>query len=295
MSTSDDFSTAILVPLIIFYITVFILSTVGNTWVLVTCYKTLKRRYHPFMWLLINLASADLLFTLLSLFNGIGFLWRWVGGNCTCKLQGFLLEASYTTSIITLVAISYQRLKALTDPFNVRMNSWRNKQPIKLILIWGFSLLVCSPLAYIYRVKTNENGEVVCVTTTWGNTIPQIYYSLHTTIFFVVPMLYIILTQSHIYRTLRVAPMRPTSFISRLNQRHRNAAKTLAALTTAFVICWSPFMVTRTLFYFQLASPGLGWRVSQLLIFLNAGLDPLLYGYYGTNMKSSLRRVLCHQ
>ena len=69
---------------------------------------------------ILNLATADLLFTLLSVFNMIGYLWRWVGAKYTCKLQGFFVEASYTTSIMTLETISYQRLKATTDPFSTR-------------------------------------------------------------------------------------------------------------------------------------------------------------------------------
>ncbi|XP_078356969.1 galanin receptor 2b-like [Oculina patagonica] len=296
MATSDDFSTLTVALFCAFYATVFILSTIGNTWVLATCYKTLKRRYFPFMWLLANLATADLSFTFLTVFNSVGFLWQWVGGNSTCKLQGFLLEASYTTSIITLVIVSHQRLRALTDPFNARIRSWQNREYIKLVVIWGLSLFVCSPLVYIYRVKTEEDGDVVCLTTTRGNIVLQIFYSLHTTFFFVIPLLYMIFTQSRIFRTLRtiIVPIENT-FIAKSNQRQRRFAKTLAALTIAFVFCWSPFMVTRTLIYFHMASPGFVWRVSQFLIFLNTVLDPLLYGFFGGNLKSSLRTVfLCY-
>jgi len=79
-------------------------------------------------------------------------------------------------------------------------------------------------------------------------------------------------------------------FMRKSNQRYRKAAKTLAALTIAFVLCWSPFMITR-LIYFHMVSPGVVWKASQLFIFLNAALDPLLYGSFGGNLKSSLRRV----
>ncbi len=140
-------------------------------------------------------------------------------------------------------------------------------------MILGFSLAVCSPLVYIYSVETKEDGDVVCLTTTRGNIVPQIYYSLHTTFFFVIPLLYMIFTQSRIFRALRTNSMPVSnSFISKSNQRHIKVAKTLAALTIAFVFCWSPFMITRTLIYSHLASLGLFWRVSQLSIFLNADL-----------------------
>ena len=152
MAVSDNIAAPAWVLFIAIYISVFILSTVGNTWVLLTCYKTLKRRHSPFIWLLVNLATADLLFTLLSAFNMIGYLWRWVGGNNTCKLQGFFVEASYTTSIMTLVTISYQRLKATTDPFSTREGRGFNMEYLKPVIIWGLSLLVCTPLLQIYGV-----------------------------------------------------------------------------------------------------------------------------------------------
>lgn len=293
MATSDSFPRFIVVLYSIFYGTVFIMSTVGNTWVIVTCYKTLKRRHFPLMWLVANLASADLLFTFLTILNAIGFIWRWVGGDSTCKLQGFLVEATYTTSITTLVVISYQRLKAITDPFNARISSSGTKEYMKPVIIWVLCLAVCSPLVHIYRVDALEFGYSVCVNTTWGNTGRQIYYSLHAIFFFVIPLLYMILTQTHIHRALRTRLMPLNNFfIDKTNQRHKKVAKTLAALTIAFATCWSPFMITRTLMYFHLASPGLVWRASQLLICLNAGIDPLLYGYYGGNLKSALRRIV---
>lgn len=294
MTTNDNISPLMILIFCVFYSAVFIVSIVGNIWVLVTCYKNLKRNQDfPLMWLVTNLASADLLFTFLTLFNAVSFLWRWVGGDATCKLQGFLIETSYTTSITTLVIISYQRLKAITDPFNARIGNLSNREYMKIVVIWISCLAICSPLAHIYHVETNEDGRAVCANTTWGTTGRQIYYSLHAIFFFVLPFLYMIFTQRNIFRALRtrVLPI-SDSVIVKSNNRHKKVARTLVALTTAFALCWSPFMITRTLLYFYLASPGLVWRASQLLICLNAALDPLLYGFYGGELKSTLRKVL---
>lgn len=290
MATSEGLAPFMVVIFCAFYTIIFILSTVGNVWVMVTCYKTLKRRCFPFMWLVANLASADLLFTLLTLLNAISNLWRWVGGDITCKVQGFLIETTYTTSITTLVIISYERLKVSTDPFNARIRIWPNRDYTKPVIIWVLCLTVCSPLLHIYRVETNEDGRAVCANTTWGETGRQMYYSLHAIFFFALPLLYMIFTQSRIHRALRlrVVPVE-NSFI---NRRHKKAAKTLAALTIAFVLCWSPFMITRTLIYFQVASLRFVWTSSQLLISLNAALDPILYGYYGENLKTILQTIL---
>lgn len=281
MAAVDSSSPLMLVFFCIFYTTVFILSTFGNTWVMSTCFKTLRQRYSPFKCLVANLASADLLFTLLTLLNAISYLWRWVGGDITCKVQGFLIEATYTTSITTLVVISCQRLKAITDPFNSRIRAWPSRDYYKPFIIWGLCLTVCLPLLHIYRVETYENGDVLCSNATWGTPGRQIYYSLHTIFFFAIPLFYMIFTQFQIRRALysrvKVLPM-GNSFIMNHNRRHKKVARTLAALTIAFVLCWSPFMITRTLIYFHMASFNFIWTSSQLLICLNAALDPILYG-----------------
>lgn len=294
MAASDDTPQYMVVFFIVFYSTVFLMSTVGNTWVIITCYKNLKQRHFPLMWLVANLAFADLLFTFLTILNVIAFLWRWVGGEGICKLHGFLVEATYTTSITTLVLITFQRLKAITDPFKARINSWASREYMKLAIIWFLCFTVCSPLMPIYRVVAQENGAIVCVNTKWGDIGRQIYYSIHAIFFFAIPLLYMIFTQSLIHRALqtRVVSIISNSYIARSNQRHKKVAKTLAALSVAFVLCWSPFMVIRTLIYFHLASPDLIWRAAQLLICLNAALDPILYGYYGGNLKSVLKRLV---
>ena len=293
MATSDDFSPFMQASFVIIYASVFLMSIVGNVWVITTCYKSLKRQHFPLMWLVANLAFADLLFTFLTILNVIDIFWRWLGGDGTCRLHGFLVEATYTTSITTLVVITFQRLKAVTDPFNARMNTWTRKGYVKLAIVWFLCLLVCSPLVDIYRLERRGNVHV-CVNTTWGDIGRQVYYSLHATFFFVLPFLYMIFTQTLIPRALRsrVVPAINNSFIEKSVQRHKKVAKTLMALTIAFAICWSPFMVTRTLIYFRLTTPGIVWRASQLLIFLNAALDPILYGYYGNNLKSALKRLV---
>ena len=295
MATSDGFPPVLKICFVIFYSTVFVMSSVGNTWVIIKCYKGLKRQHMPLMWLVANLAFADLLFTSLTVLSVIDFFWRWVGGNGTCRPYGFLVEATYTTSIATLMLITFQRHKAVTDPFNARVQGWARKEYIKPAIAWFLCLVVCSPLLGIYRLETRGNA-IVCVNTTWGDIGRQVYYSLHATFFFVLPFLYMILTQRIIHGALRarVVPTIRNSFIEKSTQRHKKVAKTLTALTISFAICWSPIMVTRTLINFHVASQGLVWRVSQLLIFLNAALDPILYGYYGENLCSMKKLIKCN-
>ena len=292
MASNDNFSLMV-IGFLIFYGFILITSLVGNIWVLVTCYRNLNRNRFSPMWYVANLASADLLFTFLTPFHAINFSWRWVGGDVICKLHAFLFDTSYNTSITTLVVIAYLRLKAITDPFNSRGDNFSNKEYIKIVLIWCVCLVISSPTASINKVETDEHGKLICTNTSWGSPGREIYYTVHAILFFTIPLIYMIATQGKIFRSLRanVIPM-CNSHIINTNQRHKKVAKTLAALSLAFFSCQSPFMILRVLMYYNLVSPGLVWRAAQLMILLNVALDPLLYGYYGENLKSKVRRFL---
>ena len=262
MASNDNFSLMV-IGFLIFYGFIFVISLVGNIWVLVTCYRNLNRNRFSPMWYVANLASADLLFTFLTPFHAINFSWRWVGGDVICKLHAFLFDTSYNTSITTLVVIAYLRLKAITDPFNSRSQNFSNKEYIKIVLIWSMCLVISSPTASINKVETDEHGKLICTNTSWGSTGREIYYTVHAILFFTIPLIYMIATQGKIFRSLRanVIPM-CNSHIINTNQRHKKVAKTLAALSLAFFSCQSPFMILRLLMCFNLVSPGLVWRAA---------------------------------
>lgn len=269
--------SAVAIALISFYSVVFVLSVGGNILVLRTCYREIKRR-QSINWFIANLACSDLAFTVLSILNCIDFAWTWLGGTVTCKLQGFLLEACYNTSIITLAVISFERRRAVLTPFIARTSDPDGKYK-KSIAIWIASFVIGSPLLFAYVVKVKKDGSFVCNNSSFGVLGKQVYYSFHTVFIFVVPLLYMIYAQSTIFFTLmsRVPPTE-NILIAASSLRLRKATRTLMALTMAFIICWAPFIVVRTLMYFHLMPVGYLWRGCQVLIVLNTVLDPLLYG-----------------
>ena len=280
MTAKND---GISLPVVIFgsclYFFAYAFSITGNCFVLSVCYK--RRGSSSLRWYIANLAIADLTFALLSILDIISFLWTWVGGQVTCKIQSFWIEACYTTSIMTLVLISFQRIKAVLHPFNARLSDSEGVKK-KVVALWLGSLVVCSPLLYAYQVETLDySGEIICTNRPFGDLGRQIYYSIHAVCFFIVPLMYMIYAQTAISLALRSSRR---VFPTQNMNRHRKVAKTLAALTVAFIICWSPFIIVRTLIYFHMLGEGHVWRASQLLVMLNTVLDPILYGIYGENL-----------
>ena len=283
-------------PLVVFgltyYTLIFILSTLGNSFVLSVCYRTIKRRPSLLKWFIANLAVADLTFALLSIFDLINYVWTWVGGQVSCKLQSFSIETCYTVSMTTLVLISFERLKAVVAPFSVRLSS-RGVVYKKLIFSWVLSVVAASPLLYAYQSHTDNSGEVVCTNNAFGDLGRQIYYGIHAVCFFLVPLSYMIYAQSAIFLTLRSNVfITQNAFTTAHTRRHLKAAKPLVALTIAFAICWSTFTIVRALIYFHLIDEGYVWRLSQLLFLSNTVLDPILYGIYGGKLKPFLKRLL---
>ncbi|CAH3169727.1 unnamed protein product, partial [Porites evermanni] len=296
MAKNDGISLPLVIFGSCFYFFAYAFAITGNCFVLSVCYK--RSGSSSLRWFIGNLAIADLTFALLSILDIISFLWTWVGGQVTCKIQCFWIEACYTTSIMTLVLISFQRIKAVLHPFNARLSDAEGTKR-KVVALWLGSLVVCSPLLYAYQVVTLDlSGQIICTNRPFGDLGRQIYYSIHAVCFFIVPLVYMIYAQTAIFLALirssrRVFPTQNT-FATSYTNRHRKVAKTLAALTLAFIICWSPFMIVRTLMYFHLLSEGHVWRLSQLLVMLNTVLDPILYGIYGENLnfRQYLRRII---
>ena len=285
MATSGGFPIALVATFTCVYFLIFLSSIVGNSFVLWLCYKLKRQRESSLTCYIANLAIADVAFTVLTIFD---LMWTWVGGEISCKLQSFVIEACYSTSILTLVLISFERLKAVVDPLRVRLIT-RENMLRKLIAVRSVGAVVASPLIYAYQTQTDDTGTISCTNIVFGDLARQTYYTIHAFCFFLVPLVYMIVVQKRIFLSLRssVASNTSNTIASMRYKRHYKVAKVLAALTIAFVICWSPFMVTRTLLYFHFTNGGYVWRASQLLIDID--IDIVKYGLR-SNIIRSLRR-----
>ena len=127
---------------------------------------------------------------------------------------------------------------------------------MKLVLTWCMCLVISSPTASIDKVETNEDGKLICANTSWGSTGREIYYTVQALYFFIIPFMYMIATKDIPLPSSEVSPM-CNSHIINSNQRHKKVAKTLAALSLAFFLCQSPFMILRSPMHFNFVSHDL--------------------------------------
>ena len=82
----------------------------------------------------------------------------WPGGNGLCKIQGTLIEISYTASILTLVAISHERSRSVRSTSLARNRSVAQRT-IVIKILWIVAIVVCAPLFHGYAIK-EENGKL---------------------------------------------------------------------------------------------------------------------------------------
>ena len=279
------------------YAVVFTLAFVGNTLALITCYKTYKVTTSVLLCYIACLASADLMFTLLSIFDLVAFIGKgdWFGGNPVCKIQSFLIEACYTVSILTLVAISRERLRAVSSPVLARAQRSAERSLIPII-IWVIGIASCTPLLYAYYIKKEEDtGKSLCLNEYMGDSGRQIYYAIQAGLLFLLPLGFMIWAHIRIFVLLARHVRTRNSIMSdnREGLKQRKVTKMLAVVTLVFFICYGPFMVIRALRYYYVYNGDVIWRLGQMMIFIQAAVNPIIYCFYSKQFRFSFKDLIC--
>ena len=281
------------------YAIVFSLALIGNTLSLITCYRSYNDIKSVLPCFIASLASADLLFTVLSIFDLIAFIGDgdWFGGNAICKAQSFLIESCYTVSILTLVAISRERLRAVSSPLLARVEGSAERKLI-LVGIWVIGILTCTPLLYAYQiVEDKETGKSKCLNKQMGDKGRQIYYSIQAVLLFLVPLVFMTWAHIRIFKLLSIHERTRACLVSVPDERQglhqTKVTRMLAVVTVIFFACYGPFMVVRTLRYFYIYN-GMGiWKLSQMMIFNQAAANPIIYCFYSQQFRDTLKDFIC--
>lgn len=287
-----DISSSMKLVFYCFYVTVFSMALVGNTFALITCYKRYKVTASILLCFIASLALADLMFTLLSIFTFIAVVGEsgWFGGNTFCKVHGVLIESCYTVSVLTLVAISRERLKAVSSPFSTAAQGSTGRIFL-LVVIWMTGILTCTPLFNTYFVREDDNtGKKWCITEYMHNREGKIYYSIQAGLLFLLPLGFMSFAHIRIFQLLSYHVRSINSTIA--NKQHK-VSKMLALVTLVFFICYGTFMIIRALRYLSIYNGDAIWRFGQMMIFAQAAVNPIIYCLYSKQFRVFFKKLIC--
>ncbi|KAL9980513.1 hypothetical protein ACROYT_G009113 [Oculina patagonica] len=286
----EEFPLALIIGYVALYVVFFTVAFFGNIMALLTCYKKYRSSQSILLCYIASLATADLLFAILSTFDiAYFFLGDWPGGNPMCKIQGSLIEISYSASVLTLAAISYERSRSVTSTTLAR-NRGVEHRTIVIKILWIVSVVLCAPLFYGYATK-EENGKQLCLNTNWGDSGRQTYYILQAVLIFLCPLIFMVWAHTKILRVLQ-AHINNSQGVGSVQSKQHKVTKMLAVVTLFFFCCWSPFIMVRALRYFYVYEGDELWKLTQLIIFGNSAANPILYCFYSGQFRRSFKEII---
>uniref|UniRef100_A0A1I8N7I2 G-protein coupled receptors family 1 profile domain-containing protein n=1 Tax=Musca domestica TaxID=7370 RepID=A0A1I8N7I2_MUSDO len=284
------------------FIPVLIFGLVGN-YIIIRLIVMNRALRTPTNLIIANMAMADLLTLLIcpTMFLINDFYQNYLLGSVGCKLEGFLEGAFLITAVLNLSAVSYDRLTAIVLPSEARLTMRGAK--IVIFFTWLAGILIALPLAIYrtYKVRHWKNfTEMYCKEN--PNILPKYWYVLITVMVWLPLAIMLICYTAIFYKLDRYEKLV-------LNREHpltvsykKTVARTLFIITIVFVVLRLPFtilvimrdrIVANTESMIK-SSFRIFWYISQYLMFLNAAINPIIYGYTNDNFRRAYEQLpLC--
>ncbi|EDO48802.1 predicted protein [Nematostella vectensis] len=255
-------------------------------------------------YFILNLAISDLMALLLYLPFDLVYLensYIWPFGTFLCKFINCLSKVSVTVSGSTLVAISYDRYRAIVHSLRGRLS--QRQAMVIMACIWVYSALLQLPYAFALKLM---GRECIIDFQFWGGSeLYQINYVLGVfTPEFVIPAIAITLAYTRIVCHLKKTHKKNSqhglyqkSTMAARTRQNKKTTKVLTGLVTIYSICILPHMICVLMVIFNKSYLGsfamrLAYEFTRLLTITNSCLNPLLYGAISKSFRTDLRNFL---
>ena len=298
---SYEFHPAFLFTCMVCYFLVIAISLVGNMLVCMAICLNKGLRSSPTMSFIFSLACSDFLTACLAMpFDAESLLLNgaWKHDEILCIVWTTAYLFTVPTSMLTLVALTVDRYKALSDPLR-RFRKTKfltvKRSRVMMVFLWSYCLAFSLIPIMGWRYYPSHVMNGYC----YFNITPA-YSVLSTVLHFFLPLLVIAGIYFKIYRIamnvknchdLHEATNSSPSHMARHPtprdhgnfQRKLKATKTIAIIICALFFCWFPFSVTS--FAFSLCeqcyynTPHVQELQTALLVlgYLNSALNPFIY------------------
>ncbi|XP_078357741.1 beta-2 adrenergic receptor-like [Oculina patagonica] len=266
---------------------ILILGTIFGNILVIVAFSLYERIRTVTNYFVVSLACTDLCVALFSMPVWVAYLLTgpmWVLGAGLSRAWTMVDILVSTASIMNLMAISFDRVLCIKHPY--RHSLWMTQKKVTFIItcVWIYSLGVAVASFLIYPEPLfNLIAMVMC---------------------FCVPLLVIITAYSIVLKvalhqikqinahTPAQCPRRQRSFWKEIK-----AAKTLAVVVGAFVICWLPFVVINMIYSLcepqqcPVTKPEV-ILVTKWMHYGNSLLNPIIYTVMNRDFRKAFKALL---
>ena len=266
---------------------ILILGTIFGNILVIVAFSFYERIRTVTNYFVVSLACTDLCVALFSMPVWVAYLLTgpvWVLGAALSRVWTMVDILISTASIMNLMAISFDRVLCIKSPY--RYSQWMTPTKVTFIIscVWFYSLGVAVASFLIYPEPIfNLIAMIMC---------------------FCVPLLVIITAYSIVFKvalhqmkqinanTPAQSPVRQNSF-----WKEFKAAKTLAVVVGAFVICWLPFVVINMIYSLcepqrcPVAKPEV-ILVTKWMHYGNSLLNPIIYTVMNRDFRKAFKVLL---
>uniref|UniRef100_A0A667Y133 G-protein coupled receptors family 1 profile domain-containing protein n=1 Tax=Myripristis murdjan TaxID=586833 RepID=A0A667Y133_9TELE len=296
--------------LVVCYCITMVLGLVGNTG-LICIIARRRERANVTSIFICNLSFSDILMCVFCLpFTVIYTVMdHWVFGSVLCRLVPFIQCVSVTVSVLSLVFIALERHQLIINP-----SGWKPSIPqayMAVILIWTLACFTSLPFL-AFQLLTNEPYTNIPQLSSpfsyaclehWPSRPQRLAYTTWLLLFqYCGPLLLVLLCYIRVFVRLRHRKDMLDHTRTQDNQRMTHSRRInimLAALITAFALCWLPLTIFNVVSdWNQEALPvchhNLLFSLCHLLAMSSTCINPVIYGFLNTNFRQEVREALLH-
>ena len=271
-----------------------ILGVTGNSLV-ITVVRTTRSMQTTTNFLLVNLATADIVTLLLNPFQH-SLMWpETLQSDYLCK---FLTGNAFVglpllVSVFTLAIIAVERYHALVKPMATRLRLTRENFHYAIIGTWCVSVALNIPIFVDYRYDREERrckGVWHLYMSDWMAKYVIFFCALILMSALVIGYCYFQIFKG-LFITNTICPESTTTEEERKSKK--KLAKLLVLVTVLFYICYFPFIIfvickaseRRT------NSDSIAFQTFAFLAFSNSCLNPIVYAFQSSNYKTGFKRI----
>lgn len=271
-------------------LTVCVIVVLANLMVMAAIF--MNRRFHfPIYYLLGNMAAADL-------FAGVAYAnlmlntgpWTRTLTKEQWYIRGALIDISLTASVANLLAVAVERHQTIIT-MQLHSNMTKRRVVLLIVCIWVTSIIMGLVPSTFWNCECDLD-DCSTIAPLYSRRFLIFWAVLNLLTFFIMVAVY---TRIFIYVRYQSRSMSQHTSEIRHNQTVVNLMKTISMVLGAFVICWTPGLMTLLLdgLLGKASSANSYEKYCLVIAECNSLVNPIIYSLRDDEMRRTFKWILC--